>query len=366
MTAGTADVVLCVNGGSTSTKCVVYRVDGHEEQLAEAEVERTGVDALDEALAGLGPPLDEATAVGHRVVHGGPHHFLPARIDERLLADLEDVVPLAPLHLPASLAAIEALRQRRPGLPQVACFDTGFHRTMPEASWRLPLPAAIADLGVRRYGFHGLSCEYVVGALGPALLGRAVIAHLGGGASLTAVLEGRSVDTTMGLTPTGGVVMGTRSGDLDPSVLVYLSREHGYGPDRLERLVDRESGLGALSGTSGDMREVLARRAAGDPAAALALDVFTARIGMQIGAYATLLNGLDTIVFTGGIGTFAAPVRTEVCARLEVLGVRLDEQRNAGQAPVISAPGSGVQVRVVATDEHLVIARSTRRALAPS
>jgi acetate kinase len=360
VTATSADVVLCVNGGSSSTKCALYRVGDREDLLGEAAVDETGPEALDEVLARLGAAADEATAVGHRVVHGGPSHVEPARIDDRLVADLEAVVPLAPLHQPPALAAITALRRRFPALPQVACFDTGFHRTMPESSWRLPLPAALAEQGLRRYGFHGLSCEYVVGAVGADTLGRAVIAHLGGGASVTAVDHGRSVDTTMGLTPTGGLVMTTRSGDLDPGVLIYLVREQGYDADRLERLVDRDAGLAALSGASGDMRDLLARRAAGDHAASLALAVYTARVGMQIGAYAALLGALHTIVFTGGVGAAAAPVRAEICTGLAVLGVQLDARRNDADAAMISADASTVTVRAMPTDEHLVIARHTR------
>jgi acetate kinase len=360
VTATSADVVLCVNGGSSSTKCALYRVGDREELLGEAAVEATGPEALDEVLARLGAAGAEPTAVGHRVVHGGPSHVEPARIDDHLVADLEAVVPLAPLHQPPALAAIAALRRRFPALPQVACFDTAFHRTMPESSWRLPLPAAFAEQGLRRYGFHGLSCEYVVSAVGVDTLGRAVIAHLGGGASVTAVDHGRSVDTTMGLTPTGGLVMTTRSGDLDPSVLIYLVREQGYDADRLERLVDRDAGLAALSGASGDMRDLLARRAAGDPAASLALAVYTTRVGMQIGAYAARLGGLDTIVFTGGVGAAAPQVRAEVCTGLAVLSVQLDARRNDVGAAVISADASGVTVRAVPTDEHLVIARHTR------
>ena len=297
MTRAAADLVLCVNGGSSSTKCAVYRVGDGEELVSEAAVDATGVEALDEALAQLGSPRDETSAVGHRVVHGGPAHYRPTRVDDALLADLTALVPLAPLHQPPALTAIAALRRRWPERPQVACFDTAFHHGMPESSWRLPLPAGVAGHDLRRYGFHGLSCEYVVGAVGADTLGRAVIAHLGGGSSLTAIEDGRSVDTTMGLTPTGGVVMATRSGDLDPSVLIYLAREHGYDAGRLERLVDRGAGLAALSGGSGDMRELLARRDRGDAPAALAVDIYTTRVRMQVGAFAARLGALDTIVF---------------------------------------------------------------------
>lgn len=364
MTGPGTQVVLCVNGGSSTMKCAVYRVGDREERLGASNVDGGDAAALEAALDALGPVQDEVTAIGHRVVHGGPHHDRPARIDDALVADLRAAVPFAPLHLPATLDAIEALARRRPGLPQVACFDTAFHRTMPESSWRLPLPAALGDAGVRRYGFHGLSYEYVVAAVGAETLGRAVLAHLGNGASLAAVREGRSLHTTMGFTPTGGIVMSSRSGDLDPGVLVYLARQLGYDADRLEQLVDREAGLLALSATSGDMRALLERRGAGDQRAALAVEVFTTRLRMQIGAYAALLGGVDSIVFTGGIGAHAAPVRAEACAGLEVFGVRLDAARNAAHAPVVSPPGAAVTVRVVETNEDLVIARHTRAVLA--
>jgi acetate kinase len=364
MSLAAAELVLCVNGGSASTKCAVYRVGDGEELVSEAAVDDTGIEALDTALEELGSPRDDASAVGHRVVHGGPDHYHPTRIDDGVLADLAAVVPLAPLHQPPALAAIAALRRRWPERPQVACFDTAFHHSLPESSWRLPLPDAVAGHALRRYGFHGLSCEYVVDTLGADAIGRGVIAHLGGGSSVTAVEQGRSVDTTMGLTPTGGVVMTTRSGDLDPGVLIYLARERGYDPDRLERLVDQEAGLAALSGASGDMRDLLARRAHGDPSATLAVDVYTTRVRMQIGAYAVRLGALDTLVFTGGIGASAAPVRAEICRGLDVLGVALDEQRNDRHAGVISAPTSTAVVRALPTDEQLVIARRTHATLA--
>jgi acetate kinase len=359
-----AQVVLCVNGGSSTMKCAVYRVGDAEERLGASSVDGSGVPALGAALDALGPAQRDVTAIGYRVVHGGPHRDQPARVDDRLLSDLRAAVPFAPLHLPATLDVMEALIGRHPGLPQVACFDTAFHRTMPESAWRLPVPSALVDAGVRRYGFHGLSYEYVVGAVGADTLGRAVLAHLGSGASLAAVRDGRSVHTTMGFTPTGGVVMSSRSGDLDPGVLVYLARELGYDADRLERLVDQEAGLLALSGTSGDMRTLLDRRGAGDDRAALAVEVFTTRVRMQIGAYAALLDGLDAVVFTGGIGAHAASVRAEACAGLEPLGVSVDAGRNAAHDPIVSPPGAPVTVRVVETDEDLVIARHTRAVLA--
>ena len=358
------DVVLCVNCGSSSIKCGAYRVaDGREDRLATASAPGSGPDALGAALTAIGLD-DQVTAAGHRLVHGGPHHHQPARIDDALLDDLRAAVPFAPIHLPPALDAIDAVARRFPQLPQVACFDTTFHRTMPEAAWHLPLPAALSHRGIRRYGFHGLSYEYVVTTLGADTLGRAVLAHLGNGASLAAVRDGRSVHTTMGFTPTGGIVMSSRSGDLDPGVLVYLARELGYNPDRLEQLVDTESGLLGLSGLSADMQSLLRHRAKGDGRAALAIDVFCTRIRMQIGAYAALLGGLDTLVFTGGIGTHAAAVRAESCRGLEHLGIGIHDARNAAGAPIISRDGGRVTVRTIDTDEDVMIARHTSGVLA--
>jgi acetate kinase len=243
---------------------------------------------------------------------------------------------------------------------QVACFDTAFHRTMPAAARRLPIPARFDAAGVRRYGFHGLSYEYVVGSLGAAARGRAVVAHLGSGASMAAIREGASVDTTMGFTPAGGLVMSSRSGDLDPGVLVHLLRTEEHDADDLERIVERESGLTGVSGRTGDMRELLECR--GDDAdAALAVDMFCTRVRMQVGAYAALLGGIDNLVFTGGIGERSAPVRTEICAGLEHLGVEIDEARNRDDAAVVSPDGASCVVRVVPTDEELVIARHAAR-----
>jgi acetate kinase len=359
-----AAVVLCVNCGSSSVKAAVYEVgSSHEDRLAAASVDGSGPDALDEALRVADPFAAALTGAGHRIVHGGPHHSQPSRIDDALIAALHAATPFAPLHLPAALTGIEAVTRRHPGLPQVACFDTAFHRTMPETSWRLPLPAALVDAGVRRYGFHGLSYEYIVARVGADTLGRAVLAHLGSGASLAAVDGGQSVHTTMGFTPSGGIVMSSRSGDLDPGVLIYLTRQLGYDAARLERLIDAESGLQALSGETSDMRALLERRDTGDERAGLAVAVFCSQIRMQIGAYAALLGGLDTVVFTGGIGAHAAAVRAESCRSLDHLGLVIDEGRNASAEPVISDTGSRVTVRVLETDEDLMLARHTRALL---
>jgi len=355
-------VVLCVNSGSSSLKTALFEVDGAAERvLARAAHPVESGDytaALGAALASFeAQELPLPGAAGHRVVHGGPRHAEPALVDDHVLADLRELVPFAPLHMPAAIAGIDAVRGRW-DIPQVACFDTAFHRHMPELAQRLPLPDALWDVGVRRYGFHGLSYEYIVGALGAAQLGRAVIAHLGNGASMVAVQDGKSVDTTMGFTPAGGLVMSTRSGDLDPGVPVYLLREQGYDPDRLEQLVDREAGLVALSGGTSDMQTLLERRER-EGRAALAVDAFCYQARKHVGALVTVLGGLDTLVFTGGIGEKAAAVRAGICDGLEHLGVELDDAANAADAAVISAPGGGCVVRVERTDEDLVIARHT-------
>ncbi len=324
------------------------------------------------------PPPD---AVGHRVVHGGPDHVAPARVDDALRADLVELVRFAPLHQPAALAGLAAAERVWPGRPQVACFDTAFHRSLAPEAFTYALPAAVRATGVRRYGFHGLSYEYVVSHLAELHPGRTVIAHLGSGASLCAVAGGRSVDTTMGFTPTGGLVMATRPGDLDPGVLIDLLRRppgglgrDGSGPtgptglgvaDALEDLLDHRSGLAGLSGGNGDARNLLAVRAAGDADAALALSVFTRTAAKQVAAMAAALGGLDTLVFTGGIGQHAPELRAEIAAPLGFLGIAIHPEANRTSAAVISPPGAGsvraggVTVRVVATDEERVIARHT-------
>jgi acetate kinase len=305
---------------------------------------------------GEDPPPD---AVGHRIVHGGPNHAGPALVDDALLRTLNDLVPFAPLHLPAGLHGITLVAAELGNVPQVACFDTAFHRQMPLTAQRLPLPARLWDDGVRRYGFHGLSYEHIVDKLGADRLGRAVLAHLGAGASLAAVLDGRSVDTTMSFTPASGIMMATRSGDLDPGVLIYLL-DRGHNARQLERLVERESGLVGVSGTSGDMKELLGARDH-DPAAALAVDLFCRDVSKQIGALAVVLGGIDTLVFTGGIGEHAAAVREAVCQPLTHLGIDLDPRRNERAAKVVSSAVSTCTVRIEPADEESVIARHTAR-----
>jgi acetate kinase len=297
--------------------------------------------------------------VGHRVVHGGPAHDRPALVDDGLMAELRDLVPFAPLHLPDQIEALEATARRLPGVPQVACFDTAFHRRMPEVAQRLPLPRALWDRGVRRYGFHGLSYEYVSQVVDAASRGRVVIAHLGSGASMAALRDGLPVDTTMGLTPAGGLVMGTRTGDLDPGVILHLIEQEGYDPAALTRLVNDEAGLLALSERTGDLRDLLAA-ADVDPRAALALDAYARSLRMHLGALAAELGGLDLLVFTGGVGEHSAAIRAAACVPLAHLGIRLDAARNEVGHGVISAEDSPCEVRVVATDEEVVIARHAR------
>jgi acetate kinase len=312
--------------------------------------------ALDElARKKLSPP----DVVGHRVVHGGVLHSAPALVDAALLATLGELVPFAPLHLPAELSAIRAVTERWPDRPQVACFDTAFHRTLSEVAQRYALAGHLYEAGVRRYGFHGLSYEYIVATVGARDLGRAVIAHLGSGASMVAVRDGRAVDTTMGFTPSGGLVMGTRPGDLDPGLFVYLVAQ-GRDAHALDDLVNRAGGLRALSGGTSDVRELLARRDR-DPPAALALDVFVWNAKKWIGAMAATLGGIETLVFTGGIGENSPPLRKELSLGLEHLGVRLDDARNARNDAVVSSRDAPCKVLVVRTDEERMVARHARR-----
>lgn len=379
-------IVLCLNSGSSSLKLAMYRAD---DRLASCAIDGIGSTTSRLRLRDAGPkPLREEPlrvtdhgealhagldallghgfpppdAAGHRFVHGGPLQHEPRRLDGPLLAALREAVPFAPLHLPSALLGVEALSARSPGIPQVACFDTDFHWNMPERARRLPLPRDLHDAGVRRYGFHGLSYESVVAGMGAAMPGRAVIAHLGNGASMVAVRDGRSVDTTMGMTPAGGFMMGTRTGDLDPGVLVHLLDAHGYDARRLEDLVDRRSGLLGVSESTPDMRQLLAARSS-DSRAALAVEMFCYQGAKAAAALTAALDGVDALVFTGGIGEHAAPVREGICARLAHLGVTLDARRNAENARIVSAEASRCAVYVVPANEELVIARHTRALL---
>jgi acetate kinase len=331
-----------------------------EENLALAD-HAAALKKLSEWLRRQKIPVD---AAGHRVVHGGRRYGPPARITPRMEKALAKLTPLDPDHLPNELAAIRAFRRLYPKLPQVACFDTAFHRSMPAVAQQYPLPRKLWREGVRRFGFHGLSYEFILGELArvagaKAARGRVVVAHLGNGASLAAVREGRSIDTTMGFTPAGGVMMSTRSGDLDPGVLIYLLREKQRSAATLDRLVNHESGLRGVSATSPDVRDLLAR-AADDPRAAEAIALFCYQAKKFLGALVATLGGLDTLIFTAGIGENSAEIRARICEGLAFLGVRVDAARNKKNAAIISRAGSRATVRVMKTNEELAIARHTR------
>jgi acetate kinase len=323
--------VLVVNAGSTSLKL----------HLVEGDVS-TPVDSF----------AVECAAVAHRVVHGGPRLRDPVVVDDRVRAEIEKLVPLAPLHNAPALDGLDAARRALPDVPHVAVFDTAFHESIPDVASTYAVPQTWREWGVRRYGFHGLSVQWSAEQVRAA---RLVVCHLGGGSSVTAVLEGRSVDTSMGFSPLEGVPMTTRSGSIDPSAVLFLQRERGLAGDRLEHELNFESGMKALGGGSGDMREV----------AGLALDVFAYRVAGAVAAMCTALDGLDAVVFTAGIGERSARVRARVCARLGFLGVELDSALNEGGEPDcdVAAPGSAVRVHVVRAREELVAARAARALL---
>ena len=370
--------ILVLNCGSSSVK---YRVLRGEQTAASGLIERIGEPGGDAASheGALRTVLSRVdteaiVAVGHRVVHGGLRFTEPTLIDDEVIAQVRRLSALAPLHNPANLAGIEAARAALPQLPQVAVFDTAFHRTLPPAASTYALDAALAErLRIHRYGFHGTSHEYVSRRTAN-LLGRplrtvnTITLHLGNGASACAVAGGRSVDTSMGFTPLEGLVMGTRTGDIDPAVVFYLHREADLGVDEIDRLFNRRGGLAGLCGDN-DMRRVLARRAAGDPAAALAFDVYCARIRHYVGAYYATLGRVDAVTFTGGVGEHAAPVRAAALAGLERLGIAVDPARNESARQgerIISPDGAEVAVCVVPTDEEREIARQTWSVVAPA
>ncbi len=385
-----ARVILSLNAGSSSLKFALYRISAGSEALcARGAVEGIGQDqgrlwlsgAEQQALDDTRQPfadhessikaafdalerlqLAPPGAVGHRLVQGGPDHTAPERVGPALVDELRQIVPFAPLHLPAEINAIEAVAGRYPGLPQVACFDTAFHRQMPEIAQRFALPRELWDEGVRRYGFHGISYEYVLRRLGASAAGRVIIAHLGNGASMVAIRDGRPLDTTMGFTPTGGLMMSTRSGDLDPGVMLYLLSEKRLSAAALGAVVNERSGLFGVSATSSDMKTLL-ERSATDQRAAEAVEMFCYHARKHLGALVAVLGGLDTLVFTGGIGERAAAVREAVCAGLDHLGIRIEPVRNRRHADTISTDESRCAVRVIPTDEDLMIARHTWRLL---
>jgi acetate kinase len=380
--------VLCINVGSSSCKFALYSDSGGAESLiAEGAADRIGssggkirirdansrllaesdrelarpqvaLDALFDEFERL--KLPRLNAVGHRIVHGGPHHVAPEIVTPALIDDLKNLITFAPLHMPGGIEGIEAVAARHPKLPQVVCFDTAFHRGMPERAERFPLPRELWDAGIRRYGFHGISYEYIMQALGAEVPPRLIIAHLGNGASMVAVLNGHPHDTTMGFTPAGGFMMGTRPGDLDPGVIVYLLEQKRYDAQRLAELVNLKSGLLGVSGLSSDVKTLLDARAA-NADAAMAIDMFCYQIKKSVGALAAALGGLDMLIFTGGIGEHAAAVRAEVCDGLAYLGLAIDPRRNDSNEDTISSAASKCRVRVIPTNENLMVARHTAR-----
>jgi acetate kinase len=380
--------VLTVNGGSSSIRFAVYETGARPQPRLHGKIDRIGlsgtiltvsslegtpqisrrVSATDHRSA-VGflldwlesqPSFASVHAVGHRVVHG-MQHTEPERVTPRLLAELRRIIPYDPDHLPSEIALIEEVLRRFPKLPQVACFDTAFHRTMPRVAKLLPIPRRFAARGVERYGFHGISYTYLIKELGRVdradARGRVILAHLGSGASLAALRNGKSIDTSMGFTAASGLVMGTRTGDLDPGVAYYLARVARMTPPRFQRLVNHESGLRGVSGTSSDLRDLCAREAK-DARAAEAVDLFCYQARKWIGSFAAALGGLDTLVFSAGIGENAPAIRARICDGLGFLGVELDRKRNAKNAAVISPDSARVKVRVIRTDEELMIARS--------
>ena len=322
------------------------------------------IEAIQAWFSAHGGSEAEFSGVGHRVVHGGMTYAEPILIDEAVIAGLEKLVPLAPLHEPHEIAVIRAVQAVAPQVPQVACFDTAFHRTAPTLAQEFALPRALTAKGVRRYGFHGLSYEYIVAALRDvapeAITGKVVVAHLGNGASMCAMDHGRSQATTMGFTAVDGLPMGTRTGALDPGVILYLLQQEGMDVDAVERLIYEKSGLLGVSGLSSDMRTLLA---SDNPAAKEAVSLFIYRIGRELGSLAAALGGLNAIVFTGGIGEHAAEIRERVCRDAAWLGVAIDETANLSGGPCITRNGSKVSAWVISTDENLMIARHTRHVL---
>lgn len=387
--------ILTLNGGSSSIKFAVYAANeplkhglvGNLDRIGLSATTLTCQDATGETVARVGIPATEpgsavdtlldwleaqpdfasVKAVGHRVVHG-MQHTAPAWVTQELLEELHRIEPYAPEHLPREIALIEAIRQRHPQLPQVCCFDTAFHRTMPRVAKLLPLPRRFDAKGIQRYGFHGLSYAYLMEELArvgdpAARTGRVILAHLGNGASLAAVRDGGSMDTTMGFTPTAGLVMSTRSGDLDPGLAPYLARTEQMSTPEFYTMVNQESGLLGVSETSADMRDLL-RLEASDVRAAEAVALFCYQAKKGIGSFAAALGGLDTLVFAGGIGENCPAIRHRICEGLSFLGVDLNESRNAGNQAVISQDSGRVIVRVLRTDEQQMIARSVRQMLA--
>ena len=387
--------LLIINSGSSSLRFALFRATDSLERLLAGKFERIGspdaklaipdfladkkeervikapdhlacmptlVELLDKKLAST--PLN---AIGHRVVHGGTRYREPQRVDATMLEELRRISPFDPEHLPSEIALLEAFAGKYPAVPQIACFDTAFHRNLPRVAKLLPIPRRYEAKGVQRYGFHGLSYAYLLQELervaGPmAAQGRVILAHLGNGASMAAVRGGQSLDTTMGFTPTAGLMMSTRSGDLDPGLVAFLARTEGMTADQFHKMINTQSGLLGVSETSSDIRDLLQREES-DFRAAEALALFCYQAKKWIGALAAALGGLDTLVFAGGIGENAAVIRQRICEGLGFLGIELEPSRNAANAPIITSPSSKAVARVIRTDEEIYMAKSMARLL---
>lgn len=381
--------VLTINAGSSSIKFALYEIGASPRRTISGNIDRIGLSGTNLSVDNLRGKFQRSIginaeshgsaagfllnylvsqrafasvkAVGHRVVHG-MQYSKPQRVTSALLAELRRIAPYDPDHLPREIQLIQAFRQKYPKLPQVACFDTAFHRAMPAVAKLLPIPRRYATKGLQRYGFHGLSYSFLMEELvrlgdPAARKGRVILAHLGNGASLAAVRDGKSIDTSMGITPASGLMMSTRSGDLDPGIVSYLARLESMTAVQFEHMVNHKSGLLGISASSSDVRDLLARELT-DPRAAQALDMFCYQAKKWIGSFAAALGGVDTLVFAGGIGENAPVIRQRICRDLAFLGIAIKPALNARNSPLISASGAPVAVRVIHTDEELMIAQS--------
>lgn len=387
--------ILTVNGGSSSIKFALFNMDASLERVVRGSIEGVGgpksnfkvkgssqSDTVERSVAApdhqaaVGLLMDwiekridrdALCAVGHRIVHGGPKYWQPQRITPEMIKELRHLSSFDPEHLPEEIMLAEAFQRRFPAVAQIACFDTAFHHDLPRVAKMLAIPRRYEAQGVRRYGFHGLSYAYLIWELervagADAACGRVILAHLGSGASIAAVRDRKSIDTSMAFTPAAGIVMSTRSGDVDPGLVSYLAHTENMTASQFDDMVNHKSGLLGISETGSDMRDLLARESA-DVRAAEAVAIFCYQAKKWIGAYAAALGGLDTLVFAGGIGEKAPPVRARICEGLDFLGLELDESRNAQNAALISTDLAQVAVRVIRTDEEVMIARSVRRIL---
>jgi acetate kinase len=383
--------ILALNAGSSSVKFALFEITDRPNRILHGKLDRIGFPdteltapeiGVKEKITGdastarqrlmdwLKSKIDPANlkGIGHRIVHGGSRFTQSQKMDSEMISELKPLCRYAPEHLPAELALIESCSQGFPHLPQVACFDTAFHRDLPLVAKTLGIPRHYTEKGIRRYGFHGLSCSYLMGELARQTgsghaLGKVIIAHLGNGCSLTAVREGKSIDTSMAFTPVGGIPMGTRCGDIDAGLIAYMSLAEGMSVEQFYRMINKESGLLGVSGISSDMRDLLSQMK-DHPQAAEAVEWFCYQISKWIGAYSVALEGLETIIFSGGMGENASPVRAKICDRLHFLGVRFDPDGNSRNASIISRPESSITVRVIPTDEEAIIAEDTHRLVA--